>query len=189
MVSDPHAHLRDPDLRDVALALEGDEWAFARIMARNEARLRRQVSDLLRDRHLVEDVLQEVWSAAWRHLPTFSGRSKLHRWLRCIAAREASRAGLRAATHGQRRVPIDDLAGHEPACTAPSPAQVSTARDELRAALERLPANLPARGRRAFLLTSAGWSYAEVALLLGSPIGTVGTWVHRARLGLEAAAR
>ena len=30
---------------------------------------------------------------------------------------------------------------------------------------------------------------AEVARELGSPVGTVGTWVHRARLGLEAALR
>jgi len=181
LVRDPNAH--DPDLADVRLVLAGDEHAFERIVLRNEARLRRQLRGLLRDRDLVEDVLQEVWAAAWCHLRSFAGRARLHRWLRTIAAREAARARAGRGPGPRAWLPLAADEDHEPVSDLPCPAVVSGQRDELRALVDRLPK----RGRRAFLLTAAGWSYAEVAEHLGSPIGSVGTWVHRARCVMDEA--
>ena len=177
MVQDPRSN--DPDRYDVRLALDGDAEAFARIVVRNEARLRRMLRGLLRDGHLVDDALQEVWVSAWRHLDVFAGRARLHRWLRTIAAREAWRLQRRRGPAAA----LDTTESGEPPCAAPGPEAAQDARDELVA----LMAQLPTRARAAVMLTAAGWSYAEVAAHLEAPLGSVGTWIHRARPVMDRA--
>jgi RNA polymerase sigma-70 factor (ECF subfamily) len=54
--------------------------------------------------------------------------------------------------------------------------------DALREELERALNQLPEGHRRAFqLFHEQSLSYAEIAETLGCPLGTVKTWVHRAR--------
>ena len=78
---------------------------------------------------------------------------------------------------------LDTTESGEPPCAAPGPEAAQDARDELVA----LMAQLPTRARAAVMLTAAGWSYAEVAAHLEAPLGSVGTWIHRARPVMDRA--
>ena len=173
------ARAQDPDRDAIDRILSGDVSAYALVVRRHEAPLRRLILGILADSHLVEDVLQEVFLIAYRKLSHFRGDSRLSTWLYRVAIREAGRARRRNQRHARVRSLEDSIL---PPRADPFSAQ---ARNELRTALERL-STLPVRPRTAFLLhVVEGRSHAEIAEILDTRPGTVGSWIHRARARLR----
>jgi RNA polymerase sigma-70 factor (ECF subfamily) len=66
--------------RRVRAAVDGDRSAFDDLIAVYEGELRRYVAKRI-VAESVDDVLQDVWLAAWAALPTFDNRSRFKTWL------------------------------------------------------------------------------------------------------------
>jgi RNA polymerase sigma-70 factor, ECF subfamily len=137
----------------------------------------------LRDREAAEDVTQEVFIKVWRALPGFDGRASMSTWIYAIA-RNASLSALRA------RRPQSSLSDPEVMAAVESIDPVPSA-DVIveRAAILRLVDQLPTKQRQVIMLFyMEAQSHEEVATMLGMPVGTVKTLLHRARARLSAAA-
>jgi len=88
----------------VALAVGGDETAFARIVAAYHVDMVRVCQVICRDADLANDAAQEAWSIAWRQLPRLREPERLRSWLVAIAANEA-----RQILRRQRRRTVVEL--------------------------------------------------------------------------------
>ena len=183
--------LNDQDL--LTAAGNGDEDAFARLIAPYRAELSAHCYRMLGSIHDAEDALQEALLRAWRGVARFQGRSSLRSWLYTIA----TNACLRAIERRPKRVlPID----YGPAATDPhgplagplvesvwiDPYPSPDARYEQResvelafiAALQLLPANQ----RAALILREVlGFSAREVAESLETSVASVNSALQRAR--------
>ncbi|MET0384374.1 MAG: sigma-70 family RNA polymerase sigma factor [Polyangiales bacterium] len=132
----------------------------------------------------VEDCTSEAFRRALEGQARLQPGAALRPWLLGIArhvaldARRArQRARMRAAKAGadDEREPLDAVAD-----ATPDPLQ----RAELSQRTERLQqalATLPKEQRRALTLHAEGLGYREIAAELAVPIGTVCTWIARAR--------
>ena len=69
----------DADL--VAATLSGDDDAFAEIVARHKRRVFGTASRFARDDHQLDDIAQEVFLRAFRHLGKFRGDAPFEHWL------------------------------------------------------------------------------------------------------------
>jgi len=174
-----------------ALAAQGDQDAFARIMRRYNQRLYRVAVAVMGDPSEAEDVLQESYVRAFYSLGTYSGSGSLGGWLARIVRNEAidrvrSRASRRShvaieadlgeqgeqPVQEQTNVTIDSMIDPE----------ALAANAEWRRLLERAIQRLPEQFRSAFVLREVeGLSVEETAEYLGIPPATVKTRDHRAR--------
>jgi RNA polymerase sigma-70 factor (ECF subfamily) len=127
-------------------------------------------------RHDAEDVMQEAFLRALRGLPGFDRDRPLRPWLLGIAA---NRCRTALARRGRRPAPIDladDRADHRPGLADP---------DDLAGELGRALERLRPEYRLVFaLFHEQGLPYEEIGHAIGRPIGTVKTWLHRARAQL-----
>src|SRR5438445_1163725 len=78
--------------------------AYEIIMRRYNQRLYRAVRSILRDEDEVEDVMQDAYVRAYRHLADFAGRSQFSTWLTRIAIHEA----LSRTRRGKRMQQFDE---------------------------------------------------------------------------------
>jgi RNA polymerase sigma-70 factor, ECF subfamily len=87
----------------IGLVANGDmTGALRRLMQRHGTSIFRYCREALRDRALAEDVQQQVFIAAFRDLPKFSGRSTVRTWLFAIARHrvlDAAKSRRRARSH------------------------------------------------------------------------------------------
>jgi len=131
-----------------------------------------------------EDLAQDVFAVALRRLSTFRGDSKPTTWLYGIARRVIANARRKAAL--RRFIGLED---HELRDDSPGADDVLEHRRRRRAvqhALERLAT----KPREAVVLVDLeGRSGAEVATMLGVPIGTVYSRLHHGRRALADALR
>ena len=75
----------------VERVLAGEIEAFALLMRRYNQRLYRLVRGITGDDASAEDVLQQTYVSAYRHLAQLDGRARFAGWIRRIAVREALR--------------------------------------------------------------------------------------------------
>ena len=183
------AELSDDDA--LARARGGDRACYELLMRRNNRRVYRAVRAILRDESDVEDVMQETYLAAFRHLDAFAGRARFSSWLVRIAVNRALDRLRRAG----RSVPFDptreDAAAHQVGMTdghaASNPEQQLGARELVRLLEDAIEA-LPDPYRSAYVLRELeGMEIADAAECLGVEAGTVKTRVHRARRLLRTA--
>jgi RNA polymerase sigma-70 factor (ECF subfamily) len=133
----------------------GDEAAFADLCARYEtlltARIRPWLGPAVRRKVSILDVLQETWVTAHHRLPDFENRGEgaVGAWLARIAELKAREAVRRYAGTDKRNVKLEVTRGRRietervPGRDA-SPSKHAAAderQDQIRAAMERLPAD------------------------------------------------
>jgi len=150
--------------------------AFELLMAEYENKVFRLSWSILGNRGLAEETAQDVFLRIWRALPGFRQESSLSTWIFAItrntalSARKASRPGA--------TVSIEE---HAMELEAP-PARVPIAAD-----VASMVAGLPEKYRQAVMLYHMEErSYEEVARMLDLPMGTVKTYLYRARKELAA---
>ena len=131
---------------------------------------------MMRHRHDAEDVAQETMVRALRGIAGFDGSRPLRPWLLGIAANRC-----RTALGRKTRRPILDENPHEHVDRRPGLADPDDLAGELERAIDRLRPDY----RLVFVLFhEQGLPYEEIGQAVGRPVGTVKTWLHRARAEL-----
>jgi RNA polymerase sigma-70 factor (ECF subfamily) len=172
--------------RDVVeRAAAGDEDAFETLVRLSAGRLFAIAHRIVRDHHLAEDALQVTLVTIWDELPRLRDPDRFDAW----SYRLITRASIAAAKHERRGGPIVRLlpedGGVEAAASARSDDLNRIAdRDQLERGFRRLTPD-----QRAILALQhyIGLSLAEIADVLGIPIGTAGSRLHHASRALRAA--
>jgi RNA polymerase sigma-70 factor (ECF subfamily) len=128
---------------------------------------------LLRHRHDAEDVTQEVFLRVFRSLRRWDRSRPFKPWVMGIAV---NRCRTWLAKRVRRPEPVDYLQDTAPGRPADDAAELAR---EIRAAL----VDLRLEYRTVFVLFhEQGLPYEEIAAALDRPVGTIKTWLHRARL-------
>jgi RNA polymerase sigma-70 factor, ECF subfamily len=177
------------DVEVVRRVLEGETALFEILMRRYNQRLYRVARAILRDDGEAEDVMQQAYVNAYRHLDQFASRAMFSTWLTKIAVHEAlARARRRGRFHAGEAVHDSD--GETMSAlksSAPDPERQAFAA-ELRALIESAIEALPEHYRAVFVLREVeGMSTAESAECLDITEETAKTRLHRARMMLREA--
>jgi len=165
----------------------GETGLFEVVMRRYNQRLYRVARAILRDDAEAEDVTQQAYVNAYRHLDQFAGRAMFSTWLTRIAVHEAFARARRRSRFNEQET-VDDWDGDSmDALTSPEPDPERQAfAGELRALIESAIEALPEHYRAVFVMRAVeGMSTAESAECLDITEETAKTRLHRARLLLR----
>lgn len=173
MTGHEQSHALSLDLELVDAASNGDPAAFREIVLLFDSGLRSLAFRLMRDRDLMDDVLQEAYLKAFRALPGFNRDSRLSTWLYRITY-NACLDELRDA--GKREWAEFDDESHE--AITPDPSDVVTDRMLVDEAISRLS---PGYQAVLILVDGQGFDYHAAGEILGVAEGTVASRLHRAR--------
>lgn len=174
----------DQHLIDECLA--GRTAAFDELVFRYQDRLYNSLVRMLRSAEDARDIAQEAWVHAFQGLTTFRGNSAFYSWLFRIAYNAAVSDKRKLRVTGASLEAAREQAGLEPADhraeSEPSHALVQSERQaRVRTALSHLSEEY----RTVLVLKELeNLKYEDIAELVGCPIGTVRSRIHRARVEL-----
>ncbi len=181
----------DPDRALVDAAARGDTDAFGVLVARYQSRILNLALALTSDAADADDLAQDTFIRAYKAIGKFRGDSSFRTWLYRVAVNVinthlAGRArrwkwwgrSLDAAPAGEGDADtVREVAAGDP------PIDEDMARRQV---IDRALATLPADMRVAVTLRDIhGFDYAEIAGMLGVPIGTVESRIFRGRQRLR----
>jgi RNA polymerase sigma-70 factor (ECF subfamily) len=179
--------VNEDDRRLIAESLDGRRESFGILVIRYQARLYNAAVRLVDTPEDAADVVQDAFLNAYQSLRSFKGDAEFFTWLYRIAFNTAislkrkKKATLRldASRNGDRdREPVDT------SDYVKTGAALERTEEEalLRAALARLSGE-----HRDVLLMKdiEGLKYEDIAEVMGVPIGTIRSRLHRARLELR----
>ena len=173
-------------------ATRGDQQAFARLVESHKRVVYGLCLRLLADGEEARDAAQETFVRAFTALHTFDPAQPFAPWVLRIA-RNHCLDQLRRRTPERQHLPLDGLdADGEPRREYADPeaprADEAMERAQTRGALEAAVEALPPNYRQVVhLFHVEHLSYKEIAAAMDVPIGTVMTWLHRARATLRQA--
>jgi RNA polymerase sigma-70 factor (ECF subfamily) len=178
-----------PDADVVALAQRGRETAYRELLRRYERPVFSLVFRMVRDRTVAEDLAQDTFVKVLNNIDRYRPEFKFSSWLFKIAnnvtidhlrKRQLNTISIDGSPHAGTAAEVEatsiDLAD-----------QGETALDEMVAKelggkIERAIAALRPEYRSCIMLRHVeGRSYEEIAATLDLPLGTVKTFIHRAR--------
>lgn len=184
-----------PDADVVALAQQGRDAAYRELIRRYERPVFSLVFRMVRDRETAEDLAQDTFIKVLNHIDRYRPEFKFSSWLFKIANNVAidflrKRQLDTVSMHG---APGAANTGEVEATSFEVAGEQETALEELEArelgsAIERAIAGLRPEYRSCIMLRHIeGRSYEEIATTLDLPLGTVKTYIHRARHELREA--
>jgi RNA polymerase sigma-70 factor (ECF subfamily) len=157
----------------VKRCLRGEPEAIQQLVGRFQTEVFGLCVRLLHHRHDAEDVCQEVFLRVFRSLRRWDSTRPLKPWIMGITVNRC-RTWL---TQRARRPELVDYL-HDTAPAKPSE-DASELVSEMQTALKELRLEY----RSVFVMFhEQGHPYEEIAAALGRPVGTIKTWLHRARL-------
>jgi len=152
--------------------------AFERIVREFQDKIFRLAYSMLGDRAAAEETAQDVLLRVWKGLPGFRAESSLSTWIYSITRNACLTVRGRG---GPRTLSIDEPAPRREADRRTAAAWPSAPSLDAAALLDRLPAKYR---QVVALFYMQEKSYDEVASMLGLPVGTVKTYLFRARKSL-----
>ncbi len=167
------------DIELVAMVKAGDERrAFTTLVRRHQAKLRAFLVRLSGNAAQADDLAQSTFMKAHASMAAFSGGGSFRSWLYAIAYREFLQDARKAKAAARLQATLETGADeHSQPSTEPGLSL------DLRRALERLDD----MERGAILLCdAAGLSHSEAATALDAPLGSIKTYVARAREKMRA---
>lgn len=180
-----------PDERSTArAAARGDRDAFARLVDAHKRRVHALCFRLLGDAEEARDAAQESFVRAWSAIGSFDSTQPFAPWVLRIARNHCFDVARRRLPAG-REVRLDAAPAHDEAPFELADAEAPAADDRLAgaqrsAAVAGAVAQLPPRYREVIhLFHVEQMAYKDIAAVMDVPIGTVMTWLHRARAKLR----
>lgn len=183
------------DQQVVLWARDGYEAAFRELIRRYQRPVFSLIYRMVRDRELSEDLSQETFVKVLNAIDRYNPQYKFSSWIFKIANNAAidhlrkkelatlSLEGAPDATTQERMAATALQIGD----AGESPLEELEAR-ELGLAIERAISRLRPEYRSCILMRHVeGRPYEEIADVLGLPLGTVKTYIHRARAELKEA--
>ncbi len=151
----------------IALACTGDPRAFAEIVVRRQARVRKVMYHLCRRPSLGDDLAQQVFLTAWRSVKQLRSADAFDGWLKRIMVT----TWLEEVRRDKIKYAAEKDAEH-----AANYRDTTAERLDLDGALALLPADV----RLCVVLSyNEGLSHPEIAALTGLPLGTVKSHIAR----------
>ena len=174
------AGLTDDELIERSRA--GASEAFGELVERHQQRLFAGLLKMLGSTEQARDAVQEAFILAYQKLDTFQGHAAFSTWVFRIAVNAAlteKRRKKRGATSLDQNPdcpaePVDYRSGSDPT----EPTEQRETQHLVQAALQALPEEF----RTVLVLKEIeGFRYEEIAAMIGIPLGTVRSRIHRAR--------
>jgi RNA polymerase sigma-70 factor (ECF subfamily) len=181
----------DPEL--VELCKRADERAAVEILRRFERPVFSLIYRMVRDRELAEDLAQEAFVRAFNNLERYDPSYKFSSWLFKVA--------YNLTIDHLRKKQLDTVSIHGSPTAVTHELQAATAitvestderpdealqSREIGSEIEVAIGELREEYRSAIILRHVeGRSYEEIAEILDVPLGTVKTYIHRARKELQ----
>jgi RNA polymerase sigma factor (sigma-70 family) len=151
---------------------------FESLVRAHQSRVRQQLRRLTRgDRALADDLAQDTFIQAWRHLAGFRGEARVSTWLHRIAYNV-----YLGHCRGQREWPSVDASADLAQLASPDFSHASARRLDVDHALALLPDNERVALIHCYQLDL---SHAEAADVLGWPLGTLKSHVARGKARLR----
>jgi RNA polymerase sigma-70 factor, ECF subfamily len=177
------------DQEVVLLARDGQERAYRELVRRYERPIFSLLYRMVRDRELAEDLSQETFVKALNAIESYRPEYKFSSWLFKIAnnaaidhlrRRELDTLSLEGSPHAVTPDAVEATA-LQIGDRGENPLDIVEAK-ELGGEIERAIAQLRPEYRACILLRHVdGRAYEEIAEMLDLPLGTVKTYIHRAR--------
>ena len=161
----------------VRRAQEGDSQAFSELVLRHEHIVFNLAYRFMRDQGLAEDMAQEAFLKAFRLLERFRGDCAFSSWMYRVTCGVC----LNELKRRKRRGEVALTPRHDRAAPQPPP-DVSDVPDLVRRCVAKLP---PRYAAVVTLYYLDEVSYEEIAQIMRIPMGTLKTWMHRARKQLR----
>lgn len=192
-LSSKPADLSDKEL--AAHAAKGRESAFRELLTRYERPVFSLIYRMVRDRTLAEDLAQEAFIRAFNAIGSYKPNYKFSNWIFKIAnnhtidylrKRKLDTVSIHGSPHATTQEDEERTAVTLEA-TDETPAEYVEHR-ELGGQIEDAIGELRPEYRTAILLRHVeGHSYDEISEIMDLPLGTVKTYLHRARGELKEA--
>jgi RNA polymerase sigma-70 factor (ECF subfamily) len=167
--------------------LNGNSAAFGELVLRHQDRLYNTVLRLLDQPEDARDVVQEAFLHAYQSLHAFKGDSQFFTWMYRIAVNSAISYKRKRRMVLRLQPATDGIAGIDPidANEANRPGHAMEMAEQERRVREAL-GQLSQEHRTVLILKDMdGMKYEEMADVLGVPIGTIRSRLHRARLEMR----
>jgi RNA polymerase sigma-70 factor, ECF subfamily len=194
-VADTPEWVRLSDQDVVLMARAGREAAYRELIRRYERPIFALLFRMVRDRELAEDLSQETFVKALNAIESYRPEFKFSSWIFKIAnnaaidhlrRRELDTLSLDGSPHAETPEAMQATA-LQIGARQESPLDAVEAR-ELGGAIESAIGKLRPEYRSCILLRHVeGRAYEEIAEMLDLPLGTVKTYIHRARNELRQA--
>jgi RNA polymerase sigma-70 factor (ECF subfamily) len=163
---------------------QGDTEAFAILVERHQKAIFNLLYRMLGDYDDAAEVSQEAFLSAYRSIKNFRGDSSFSTWLYRIAINHANTRRKSSTLSQQRAALMESL---EPVSDGGSDPAAAVERKEIRDRLQSALNGLTPEDATIILLRDLqDVPYESVAAMLGIPIGTVKSRLHRARRALKA---
>ena len=173
MIGHPGRSVALSALADTELAIlaqTGDRPAFGELVRRHGSGVRGLLRRMGAEPSTADDVAQDAFLTAFERIGEFRGQGAFAGWVKRIAAR----LYVKRCKRQLLLIPFDDEARSEPPDAGSEVA--SSLRLDLDGALQRLS---PAERLCVSLCCGAGFSHAEAADALKTPLGTVKSHIRR----------
>lgn len=170
------------DIALVNLVKKGDKKAYNVLVLKYQDRLVYSVYKFSKDYELAQDITQEAFIKAYKNIDKFRGDSQFYTWIYRIAINTAKNvlSSKARASEVYDNDTADQLLS-ESASTSENPENILQA-DQLRSEINKALQGLPEDIRATLSLREFdGLSYEEIADVLGCPIGTVRSRIHKGR--------
>ncbi|MFL5573852.1 MAG: RNA polymerase sigma factor [Gemmatimonadaceae bacterium] len=183
------------DQQVVVFAQEGREDAYRELVKRYERPVFSLIYRMVRDNETAEDLAQETFIKVLNNIDRYRPEFKFSSWLFKIAnnvaidhlrRRQLDTISMSGSPHAATMDAIEatsfDVVAHQESALDEMEAR------ELGSAIERAIGRLRPEYRSCIMLRHVeGRSYEEIAATLDLPLGTVKTYIHRARHELRKA--
>ena len=161
----------------VRRCLAGDQMAMLQLVHQYQGRVFGLCYRMLGQRQDAEDAAQETFVRMLRHLQRWDAEREFEPWLLAIAGNRC-----RTALAKRGRAPRSEIL---PEDRIEDDAQERLAANQLAEEIQLALSQIRDEYREAFVLFHEHQrSYLEIADVMNVPVGTIKTWVHRARKDL-----
>jgi RNA polymerase sigma-70 factor (ECF subfamily) len=168
----------DDDFSLVKRFVDGDKSSFRILVQRHKEKVRNIIYLTVNNSDLVDDIAQEVFITVYRNLKNFRFESQFTTWLYRVTVNKC-KDHLRKINVRKIFVPVNETEDY-------SGENFSVESNNISEIVMNAVNKLPVKLRIPLILKDIeGFSYQEIAESVQCEIGTVKSWIFRAREGLK----